>query len=338
MGESVLPAHLGEVLTRYDRYLGAERGRSVHTRRAYLADVHGLLAFAVDRSGDAARFELSQLDLSTLRAWLAGLTAAGSARASVARRAASARAFTAWLLRTGRIEADPGVRLRSPKAARPLPSVLRQEQAAAMLTAVDRQFRGVAGAQSGPAGDPAGLCGPDDDPGDPVRRALALRDLAMVEMLYATGIRVSELVGLDVGGVDRGRRVVRVLGKGAKERVVPYGTPADRAVAGWLAEGRPELAGERAGQALFVGVRGRRVDPRQVREVVHRFAERVDGAPSIGPHGLRHSAATHLLDGGADLRTVQEILGHASLATTQIYTHVSVERLRDGYRQAHPRA
>jgi integrase/recombinase XerC len=329
VGESDLPEHLEEVLARYDRYLAAERGRSVHTRRAYLGDVHALLTFAARRGGgDPASFDVAELELATLRGWLASLTADGAARATVARRAASARAFTAWLARTGRLVVDPGVRLRSPKAARPLPAVLRQEQAAALLAAAGQAVGERCASRPGAAGPVDGS----------VVRALALRDLAMAELLYATGIRVSELAGLDVGDVDRERRTVRVLGKGAKERVVPFGVPADRAVAGWLAEGRPELAGSGAGRALFVGVRGRRVDPRQVREVVHRFASRVDGAVSIGPHGLRHSAATHLLDGGADLRSVQELLGHASLATTQIYTHVSVERLRAGYRQAHPRA
>lgn len=338
VGESDLPEHLEEVLARYDRYLAAERGRSVHTRRAYLGDVRALLTFAARRGGgDSAGFDVAELELATLRGWLAAMTADGAARATVARRAASARAFTAWLARTGRLAVDPGVRLRSPKAARPLPAVLRQEQAAALLTAAGQMVGECCASRPGAAGpvDGAGTAGPVDGS---VVRALALRDLAMAELLYATGIRVSELVGLDVGDVDRERRTVRVLGKGAKERVVPFGVPADRAVAGWLADGRSELAGSGAGQALFVGVRGRRVDPRQVREVVHRFASRVEGAPSIAPHGLRHSAATHLLDGGADLRSVQELLGHASLATTQIYTHVSVERLRAGYRQAHPRA
>jgi len=333
--ESDLPEHLEELLARYDRYLAAERGRSVHTRRAYLGDVRGLLRFGVRRAGSAGSFDVALIELATLRGWLADLTAAGAARATVARRAASARAFTAWLTRTGRIETDPGLRLRSPKAARPLPAVLRREQAEALMAEAARSEVGPPEVAR-PEGPPEDGSPPDGD-----RRrdaALALRDLALVELLYATGIRVSELAGLDVADVDRERRTVRVLGKGAKERVVPFGIPADRAVAHWLAEGRPELVGEASGRALFVGVRGRRVDPRQVRAVVHRFADRVEGAPSIGPHGLRHSAATHLLDGGADLRSVQELLGHASLATTQIYTHVSVERLRAGYRQAHPRA
>ena len=208
--------------------------------------------------------------------------------------------------------ADPATRLQMPKARRTLPAVLRQDQALAALHAADL------GAQQG----------------DP----LALRDRLIVEMLYATGIRVSELCGLDVDDVDTGRRVIRVLGKGNKQRTVPFGTPALRALESWLRDGRPELAGADSGPALLLGPRGGRLDPRQARTVVHQTVGAVDGAPDMGPHGLRHSAATHLLEGGADLRVVQEILGHSSLATTQLYTHVTVARLRAVHDQAHPRA
>jgi integrase/recombinase XerC len=171
----------------------------------------------------------------------------------------------------------------------------------------------------------------DDDP-------VLLRDVAMVELLYATGVRVGELCSLDVDDVDAGRRMVRVLGKGNKERVVPFGVPAAEAMEAWLTRGRPRLSSGHSPPAAFLGRRGGRVNQRQVRQVVHLALERIEGAPSLGPHGLRHSAATHLLDGGADLRSVQELLGHATLTTTQLYTHVSVERLRTSYRQAHPRA
>jgi len=346
--EPALAADVEALLTAYERYLDAERGRSQHTRRAYLGDVRSLLAHVVTRSGAAAvdvdrapDVRLDALDLNLLRSWLAAQTAAGAARATIARRAASARSFTAWLVRTGRIPTDPGVRLRSPRAGRTLPAVLRADQAAELMEVARRH------AQPPPAGaaaDRADGVPADGVPadGDAERRrrltALAVRDRALVELLYASGIRVSELAGLDVLDVDHGRRVVRVLGKGAKERVAPYGVPAQRALDDWLRAGRPVLARPESGAALFVGLKGRRVDPRQVRAVVHELLDGVDGAPSTGPHGLRHSAATHLLDGGADLRSVQELLGHASLATTQIYTHVSVERLRSGYRQAHPRA
>jgi integrase/recombinase XerC len=159
-----------------------------------------------------------------------------------------------------------------------------------------------------------------------------------MELLYATGIRVSELCGLDVDDVDRNRRTIRVLGKGAKERAVPFGVPADRALARWREAGRALLAREGSGSALFLGARGRRLDPRTARRVVHARIAASGSVPDLAPHGLRHTAATHLLEGGADLRSVQEMLGHASLATTQIYTHVSIERLVSAYRQAHPRA
>jgi integrase/recombinase XerC len=160
----------------------------------------------------------------------------------------------------------------------------------------------------------------------------------MLELLYASGIRVGELVALDVDDVDRERNLVRVLGKGRKERSVPFGHPAARALDRWLSVGRPGLVTEGAGAALFLGARGRRIDPRAVRTLVHQRIAEVPGAPDIGPHGLRHTAATHLLEGGADLRAVQEMLGHASLATTQLYTHVTSDRLRRAYQQAHPRA
>jgi integrase/recombinase XerC len=234
------------------------------------------------------------------------------ARTTLARRAAAARTFTAWLVRTGRRDTDPGALLATPRSGRPLPGVLRQEQATALL-------------------DVAGLAADDSGP-------TRVRDVAMLEMLYASGIRVSELCGLDLDDVDWARRVIRVLGKGAKERVVPVGNPALRALQRWLDEGRPVLRGSDSGPALFLGARGRRVDPRTVRRVVHDLLAHVPGAPDLGPHGLRHSAATHLIEGGADLRTVQELLGHATLATTQIYTHVSVDRLKATYDQAHPRA
>ncbi|MGL5826859.1 MAG: tyrosine-type recombinase/integrase, partial [Nocardioides sp.] len=174
--------------------------------------------------------------------------------------------------------------------------------------------------------------------GSHTAQALAIRDTAILEVLYATGIRVGELVGLDVNDVDHERNLVRVLGKGNKERVAPYGVPAARALTRWLSTGRPALWSDRADVALFLGARGGRIDQRAVRAMVHQRIAQVPGAPDIGPHGLRHTAATHLLEGGADLRTVQELLGHASLATTQLYTHVTTDRLRRAYQQAHPRA
>jgi integrase/recombinase XerC len=296
------------VLAEYERHLDLERGRSVHTRRAYLGDLRSLARFAERRGIDG----VEGIDLALLRAWLADLAEGGHARTTLARRVAAARRFTAWLARTGRAPSDAGARLRSPKASRPLPRVLRADQASRLLQG--------AAARSQGGEDPIGV-----------------RDAAMLELLYATGMRVGELCGLDVSDVDAERRLVRVFGKGAKERVVPYGLPAESALRAWLAQGRPRLLRSGSGAALFLGARGGRLDQRRVREVV-TAAGRSEGLSITGPHGLRHSAATHLLDGGADLRSVQELLGHATLASTQIYTHVSVDRLRATYRQAHPRA
>jgi integrase/recombinase XerC len=254
-----------------------------------------------------------ELDLTMLRSWLARLRTIGAARTTLARRAAAARTFTAWAHREGVLGTDIGQRLASPKARRELPAVLRQEQAAALVTAPR-------------------LGTPDLDD------AIALRDRLLLELLYASGVRISELCGLDLADVDRSRRLLRVLGKGAKERSVPYGVPAEQALDAWLRRGRPALAQAPAsGSALLLGARGGRLHPTAARRIVAGYA-RAAGLPPVSPHGLRHSAATHLLEGGADLRSVQELLGHASLSSTQIYTHVSVERLRQAYRQAHPRA
>ncbi|HWD06969.1 MAG TPA: tyrosine recombinase XerC [Amycolatopsis sp.] len=310
---AALPASERTVLADYERHLSLERALSPHTVRAYVGDVVSLLVFvtAGEDDGRPAR-RLDELDVGLLRAWLAGQRGDGAGRTTLARRAAAARTFTAWAHRQGLLEADPGGRLAAPRAHRTLPGVLRAEQAGELMQAA------AAGAEQQ----------------DPV----ALRDRAVVELLYATGIRVSELCGLDVGAADFERRVVSVIGKGDKERTVPFGVPAAGALAAWLDRGRPELAGTKSGQALFLGVRGNRLDPRAARRVVHEAVAAVPGALDMGPHGLRHSAATHLLEGGADLRSVQELLGHATLATTQLYTHVTVERLKAIHDRAHPRA
>ncbi|OBA60160.1 recombinase XerC [Mycobacterium sp. 1100029.7] len=295
------------ILDEFDEYLNLQCCRSAHTRRAYLGDLRSLFAF-LDGHGAG----LDGLTLPLLRAWLSSGAVAGAARTTLARRTSAVKAFTAWALRRGLLSTDPAARLQTPKAHRTLPSVLRQDQA----------LDAMAAAKSGA------------EQGDP----LALRDRLIVEMLYATGIRVSELCGLDIDDVDTGHRVVRVLGKGNKQRTAPFGVPAADALRAWLADGRPALATADSGPALLLGARGRRLDVRQARTVVHQTVAAVNGAPDMGPHGLRHSAATHLLEGGADLRVVQELLGHSSLATTQLYTHVAVSRLRAVHDQAHPRA
>lgn len=303
-----LPDGLAAYRERFVVHLRSVRGLSLHTVRAYRGDITTLLQYLADSGRD----DLAALDLPVLRGWLGRQHRDGHKRSTLARRVAAARAFTAWAARAGVLQSDPGPRLVAPRPRRALPAVLHPEQAAAALEATQR---GAAEA-------------------DP----LALRDHAAVELLYATGIRVAELCGLDLGDLDQPRRLIRVLGKGAKERAVPYGLPAQRALLRWLAEGRPALAGPHSGSALFLGARGGRIDQRIVRTVVHDAVGAVPDAPDMGPHGLRHSAATHLLEGGADLRTVQELLGHATLATTQLYTHVTVERLKAIHDRSHPRS
>lgn len=304
----VLPEAFARILGDYERHLVSERDLAPHTVTAYLGDMSGLLEHAA-RLG---LVEISELDLRTLRSWLAKQQTMGLSRTTLARRATAARVFTGWLARTGRAPTDAGSALGSPKPHRTLPDVLRVDEATELIAAA------------------AALA----DDGSPV----GLRDVAMLELLYATGMRVGELCGLDVDDVDRDRNVVRVFGKGRKERTVPFGHPAAAAIDRWLGAGRPDLARSGSGPALFLGARGGRIDQRAVRTLVHRRLTDVPGAPDLGPHGLRHTAATHLLEGGADLRSVQELLGHASLATTQRYTHVTTDRLRRAYQQAHPRA
>ncbi|MDR6556480.1 integrase/recombinase XerC [Arthrobacter pascens] len=308
MDKVELPPALAEAASSFSRYLTGERARSAHTVRAYLSDLGSLLEHA---AAEGAR-ELAEIELGTLRRWLGAQSEAGISRSTLARRSATARTFTAWALREELIETDPALRLKAPKVEGSLPGVLQQQQLVRLLTELNEAAQ-------------------DGSP-------MALRNRAMVELLYATGLRVGELAGLDIDDLDPDRRTLRVLGKGNKERTVPYGLPAALAVDDWLRRGRTKLVAAGSGPALFLGVRGGRVDQRQVRSVVKGLFEALGDTAATGPHALRHSAATHLLDGGADLRAVQEILGHSSLATTQIYTHVSVDRLRKSYQQAHPRA
>ncbi|WP_010147675.1 tyrosine recombinase XerC [Serinicoccus profundi] len=307
--EAAAPEVLDEEwMAGFARHLEVEKGRSAHTVRAYLSDLRALDAFLATRGVDGP----AAVRLTDLRAWLAGLGSDGAARSSVSRRAASAKTFFRWAQRTGRLTSDPSLRLLAPGKDAHLPGVLRAPQAGALM-------------------DLAAVAADDEDP-------VHVRNRAMLELLYASGMRVGELTGLDVDDLDLQQGTARVLGKGDKERIVPFGAPAAEATTAWLASGRPRLVTVESGPALFLGRRGRRVDQRQVRSSLQDLLAHLPDTPAMGPHGLRHSAATHLLEGGADLRTVQELLGHASLATTQIYTHVSVERLRSAYQQAHPRA
>jgi integrase/recombinase XerC len=302
---SPLPAALAHVVELFADHLSLERELSPHTVRAYVGDVTSLLDHARRMQLDS----VDELDVRMLRSWLARQHTQGASRRTLARRTSSARVFTAWALRRGHLTTDPGAGLTSPKPHRRLPEVLRPVDAAAVLDS---------------------LAGDDSPTG--------LRDRAVLELLYATGARVSELCGLDLDDLDESRQTVRLLGKGNKERTVPLGTPALEAVDAWTERGRQLWVTARSGPALLLGARGNRLDPRTARRVVHARVGALPGLPDLGPHGLRHSAATHLLEGGADLRSVQELLGHATLATTQIYTHVSIERLRATYERAHPRA
>ncbi len=304
---------LDDAIAAYLRSVELERGASPHTLRAYRGDLATLAEF-VERRG--AEPDAALLDLELLREWVWAQNEAGLGAATLARRTSTLRGFTAWLARTGRAPADAGARLRAPRPGRHLPRVLSRAQ-------VDELFVQLAARASG------------DDP-------LALRDLAIIELLYASALRVSELVGLDLADVDDARRTVRVLGKGAKERIVPFGVPAQRALTAYRERGRPALAvgatGAGGRDALLLGARGARLSTRAAYQLVARLLVDLPGSGPAGPHAFRHSAATHLLDGGADLRAVQELLGHASLGTTQIYTHVSADRLAAAYLTAHPRA
>jgi integrase/recombinase XerC len=309
VAESGLPPQFEALLASYLRHLRGQRNMADHTVRAYRTDLLNLFTH-LDRLGIDS---MDKVDLRALRSWLAKQHTVGHARTTLQRRAAAARVFFAWAHETGQVTTDPAANLRSPKTTRVLPPTLERATAAQMLDEAVTTAR--------ETGGPA-----------------AARDVAILEVLYSTGIRVSELCSLDVNDLDRERRVIRVFGKGSKERTVPLGAPAIRAVDAWLANARSQLMTDQSGQAMFIGDRGKRIDPRVVRRIVHRSLKMTEGAPDLGPHGLRHAMATHLLEGGADLRSVQEILGHASLATTQIYTHVTNERLRAAFEQAHPRA
>jgi integrase/recombinase XerC len=300
---------MSQTAAAFIRHLNVERGLSPRSVRAYATDIEGLLEHASRRG----RSSVSEITLADLRSWLALQQTTGRARSTLARKASAARTFTRWASRTGRTGSDVGTRLARPKSHRTLPHVLAHGEMDELLaSAADRANN-------------------DHD-------AVSVRDLAILELLYATGMRVGELCGLDIDDIDGHRRTARVFGKGAKERTVPYGVPAQRALDLWLDAARPTLVQPGSGPALFLGRRGRRIDPRAVRTLVHEQLRAVEDAPDLGPHGLRHTAATHLLEGGADLRSVQELLGHATLATTQIYTHVSVDRLKRAYDKAHPRA
>ena len=296
-----------QLIAQYEEHLALVRNLSDNSIRGYVGDLESFLAHMEKLNV----LEFKDLTIEHIRSWLANLQTTGVARSTLTRRIVSIRAFTNWAAANGWLTSDLGVKLAIPKAHRTLPEILNVDEAAQVLKALEVK-----------AGEE--------------ETAINLRDLAMLEVLYASGIRVSELCGLNLGDIDQSRNTLSVIGKGDRQRVVPLGIPAIKALQNYLSNGRAEFLNNKSADAVFLGTRGKRIDQRTVREVVYEAMKAV-GA-TMGPHGLRHSAATHLLEGGADLRTVQEILGHASLATTQIYTHVSPERLQSAYKQAHPRA
>ncbi len=296
-----------QLIAQYEEHLAMVRNLSDNSIRGYVGDLESFLAH-MERLNV---LEFKDLSIEHIRSWLANMQTTGVARSTLTRRIVSIRAFTNWAATNGWLSSDLGANLAIPKAHRTLPEILNVDEAAQVLKALEVK-----------AGEE--------------QSAINLRDLAMLEVLYASGIRVSELCGLNLGDIDQSRNTLSVIGKGDRQRVVPLGIPAVKALQNYLSNARGELLNNKSADAVFLGTRGKRIDQRTVREVVYEAMKAV-GA-TMGPHGLRHSAATHLLEGGVDLRTVQEILGHASLATTQIYTHVSPERLQSAYKQAHPRA
>lgn len=298
-----------KLIAAFTRHLEVERTLSAHTIRAYLGDLESLLTH-LETIGLT---DISQLELVHLRSWLANQQIKGGARTTLSRRAVSVRLFTKWAVKNKYLAKDVAATLATPKGHRTLPEVLEIGDAKIAMDSL------------------ATRAAEEETP-------ISLRDVAMVEMLYASGARVAELCGLDLKDIDYERQTIRVLGKGNKERTIPVGNPAIRALNTWLKDGRDLLKNSQSEDAVFLGARGKRIDQRTVRTVVYNALQAIEGIERMGPHALRHSAATHLLEGGADLRTVQEILGHASLATTQIYTHVSTERLQKAFKQAHPRA
>jgi integrase/recombinase XerC len=311
-----------------DGFVTSLTASSPHTVRAYERDVRQFVQWA-ERGGCP---DPQDLDHASLRRYLGYLTTRGFAKRTIARKAAALRAFLRYLTRRGTLLVDPGRSLRSPKGPSRLPRVPRSADAGALLEAAAH-----VPAITGEHDDTEDAEYDDAFEPDPLERAIALRDLAVLEVLYGTGVRVSECCGLDTGDVDLGQRTVTVLGKGSKIRRVPLGDPAVDAVRAWIREGRPELeTSDSPRGAVFLNQLGRRLGPRDAHRIVERHP--LPDGRTLHPHALRHAYATHLLEGGADLRTVQELLGHADLATTQIYTHLTRERLRAVYESTHPRA
>ena len=300
-----MTTELFNYLDRFVTYLVAERDASPYTVKNYSHEIGEFIAFAREQGVT----QLEQIDRNVLRLYLTWLAAERKARGSIARRLSELRSFGKWLVRQGVLKTNVFDSVSAPTPGKRLPEYLEHDQAVALVTAPDT---------STPAG---------------------LRDRAILEVMYAAGLRVSELVGLNVDNLDLPHGQARVWGKGGKERVALFGQPAARALKTYLRDGRPQLLTGKSSQALFVNQRGGgRLTTRAIGMILGKYAKRADVPGRVHPHLLRHTFATHLLDGGADLRVVQELLGHADLATTQIYTHVTQARAREVYRKAHPRA
>jgi site-specific recombinase XerD len=300
----------------FANHLRYERHLAPSTVAAYRRDLAQLSRF-LGRGGDG----LSTAGLNDLRRFLAQLTTLGYARASIARRVGAIHTFYRWARGRGVVERDPSVLLGRPKVTSRLPVVLRPTEAAALVEAPE-------------------LGGGDEADQDAARRAraVALRDRAILELLYGSGLRVAEVAGLSITAADLDRGRVSVTGKGSKEREVPMSDVSCDVIAAWLSEGRHLLEPAEGETALFLNLRRRPISPRDIRRLVGRYGGATLSGRRVTPHTLRHSFATHLLEGGADIRAVQELLGHASVATTQRYTHVTRSRLFEAYRQSHPRA
>ena len=335
-GSDELPHADAELIEGFVRHLDLERRLSPHTVLAYRADLIQLALFLARGGGS-----LTTADHALLRRFLAQQATRGYARTSVARRVASVRTFYRWARAGGLVAEDPAALLGRPKVASRLPSVLRPLEAAELVEAPEA---GV-GPDAAPSRRAAGHDGEADGPGsDPraeararLEAAVILRDRAILELMYGSGLRVGEVCSLTVDRIDLPRGRILVLGKGSKDRDLPLSVHSGRALAEYLAVGRPEFTKERGGSA-FYNRRRKPMTPRDVRAMVEKYRETVLPDRRLSPHTLRHSFATHLIEGGADIRSVQELLGHASVATTQRYTHVSRRRLAQAYERSHPRA
>ncbi|WP_418969882.1 site-specific tyrosine recombinase/integron integrase [Alloscardovia omnicolens] len=313
-----------EAMSEYLDYIRVNKGLSAATVRAYSGDISHALHVLFLRGIES----LDNIDRDHLRSWMAYELHRGESKATVARKVVAMRGFFEFAYTHGLCAKNPAESLATPKHSSRLPEILTKEQAVAFVEAA-------------PHDDSTQVQGGDSSNSSSGRvheSAQDMRDTAMLELLYATGIRVSELVGLNISDINMNDRLIKVTGKGNKQRVVPFGLPAARALQKWVEQARADFLSDKTPEgALFLGRRGGRIDQRIVRSIVHQRAQDA-GVPDIAPHALRHSAATHMLDGGADLREVQEILGHSSLSTTQRYTHVSMEKLKQTYAQAFPRA